>query len=66
MDFDNEKLDAIKKYRVIVMHHDGYSYNNIAQATDLYKGTISKLINKFNEHEMFSMMKESLIIARKS
>jgi len=33
MNFDPEKLRAIKYYKVIPMHHEGYSYNDRAKET---------------------------------
>jgi len=50
MDCVNEKLEVIKKYHIVVMHHGGHSYNDISKATCFYKETISKLLNNLKEH----------------
>src|ERR1700733_1524200 len=46
-----KKKQILNKYKVIVMHFDGFSYSDIEAATCYKKGTISKLIQKFNEYD---------------
>jgi transposase len=46
-----KKKQILNKYKVIVMHFEGFSYSDIEAATCYRKGTISKLIQKFNEYD---------------
>ncbi|KAL4473426.1 hypothetical protein ABPG72_012105 [Tetrahymena utriculariae] len=45
----DKQKEAIRKYKVVVMHFSGNNYESIEKETLFAKGTISKLIQKFNE-----------------
>jgi len=49
-DLDTLKQQNIRKYQVIVYREEGWTYSQIEEATGFQRGTISKILEKFEKY----------------